>query len=1521
MKHTLSLKRALRSGLHWLAIFSWVAGLALTVSPVRVAEAATFVVDRTDDALASACTAAANDCSLRGAIIFANSFAPIADIITFDPAVISGTTTFNLTRPNPDADADSGDLDITDDLTFSPLVTQTIIINGSTMTSTERVFEVIDASVTFSSITIQGGHPNAPGGGIDLDATSTVTLINSAVTNNTSTAGGGIRNNGGILILDNTIVSSNTTSGSGGGIANESSGMVTLINNSVIMSNTSGSDGGGIFTTGALTLTDSTIGPSNATTLTTASGGGLSISGAVLVSLTDSDILTNTAADKGGGINNSGGTLTISGGAIQGNTSASTASTNGGGGLRNSGGGTATLTGVTISGNQNTGTDSRGAGILNSSGQITLSGSAVTGNTASGTGTDGGGIALAAGTTVTLTGSTTVSNNSAVDTGGGIHNNGGTLILSASSVLTNTAVTGGGIINDSGGSLTMTGGSLNGNTASGATGGGGLRNGTATTTGTVTITGGATVANNTTPAGEGGGILNSNGTVNLTSVTLGPGNSASTNGGGVSNAAATATLNITDSTITGNTATNGGGGINNSDGSVTLTNTTVTSNTATGANGGGGLRNSTGTVNITTSTFSSNSTTTNDGGGLRNVSGGTIHVITSTLNNNTAGLGAGTGDGGGIASDASSVFITSTVIYSNTADGGNGNGIYSDNPGANLRLDNVTLSANTGTGGGGGGLHNDGGSIAILANVTIKDNDQSANNGDGLRNAGTLTIRNSALVNNGTENCDNTGGTLTSQGFNLTSDTSCTPVFTNTGDITNTVIPLFGPLANNGGSTLTHALLTGSPAIDAGNNVAGCLDTAGAVFATDQRGSPRPVNGRCDIGAYEFVSADLAINKTDGQSEAVPGQPIVYTIVVTNTSSVVTVTDALVTDTFPAAQLTSISWSCTPGVGATCDTASSSGNISATVDLGPNASATFLVTATVLGSLTGGTLTNTAYITPSVGVADPNAANNSSMDVDSIVPHVDLTLSKDDGQTTDIPGTNIVYTLTIGNNGPSDVSNAPVTDTAPAALTGVTWSCSASVGSNCDTAGSSGNINTTVDVAKNGVVTFVLTGAIPSGATGTLLNTAGITVPVGTIEDAPANNADDDTTTLAPTVDLGISKTDGQFTTTTGSPINYTIVVSNTGPSTAASATVTDTFPAEALGATWTCSASGGSSCSAGSSGNINDTITLLPGGSATYSVSGTVALTATGNIVNTAYVAAAAGTTDSNTANNMVTDSTSLGATIDLSLTKDDGQTTDVPGTTLTYTIVVANSGDAPATDATVTDNLPAGLDGPGASWSCVAGPGSNCDSASGLGNINATVDIAVGGAVTFTVNATIDADATGTLTNTASVLASVLDVEPDTSDNQDTDTTALTPQADLAIAKNGSPASVAPGSTLTYTITVNNIGPSAVTSATVTDTFPTEIENVLWTCIATGGAACPAASGGGNINGTVNLPAGVGTVTFIATGALTTTAASGTLTNTAYVAAPLGVTEINAGNNSAMDTTTVVAAFQYLYLPLIRR
>jgi uncharacterized repeat protein (TIGR01451 family) len=137
-------------------------------------------------------------------------------------------------------------------------------------------------------------------------------------------------------------------------------------------------------------------------------------------------------------------------------------------------------------------------------------------------------------------------------------------------------------------------------------------------------------------------------------------------------------------------------------------------------------------------------------------------------------------------------------------------------------------------------------------------------------------------------------------------------------------------------------------------------------------------------------------------------------------------------------------------------------------------------------------------------------------------------------------------------------------------------------------------------------------------------------------------------------------------------------------------------------------------------------------------------------------------------------------------------------------------------------------------------------------------------------------------------------------------------TQSVDLGITKTVSSPTVAPGGAISYSLTATNLGPSGttVTGATITDTVPSQITGVTWTCAASGtsGSACGAASGSGNtVSTTATLPFN-GVVTYTVTGTVSASTTIGTvLTNTASVGVPSGYTDYNADNNSSTVTTNV--------------
>jgi hypothetical protein len=267
-------------------------------------------------------------------------------------------------------------------------------------------------------------------------------------------------------------------------------------------------------------------------------------------------------------------------------------------------------------------------------------------------------------------------------------------------------------------------------------------------------------------------------------------------GGGIYNCFGT--LTVVDSIITGNKITNGNGsfgygaGIYNCPSStLTLINTTIRNNSALI---GGAICNG-GTLTIMDSTVSGNIARQHEGGAIANY--GTLSITNSTFSGN----------------------IARSSLLGSLAGGILNGGLFQS--AGTLEINNSTLSGNVARGGKGGGIFNVKGSTVVL--------------------------QNSIVANNTAGNCS---GTLTSHGYNLSSDGTCD--FDRAGDLNDTD-PKLGTLGNHGGPTQTIPLLSGSPAIDSGNP-RGCTDGRGHLLKTDQRGKARPDredSSGCDRGAYE----------------------------------------------------------------------------------------------------------------------------------------------------------------------------------------------------------------------------------------------------------------------------------------------------------------------------------------------------------------------------------------------------------------------------------------------------------------------------------------------------------------------------------------------------------------------------------------------------------------------------------------------------------------------------------------------
>ena len=471
----------------------------------------------------------------------------------------------------------------------------------------------------------------------------------------------------------------------------------------------------------------------------------------------------------------------------------------------------------------------RGIYFYNSTGNLTLTGLTITGSRTTEIFDDRGGIFFNSSGVLTLNQST-VSGNS---TTGDFSDGGGIFAVSGSVSLTNSTVSrnstagyrshGGGIFNDSG-SVSL----IN-----------------------------SVVSKNSTTGNQsyGGGIFTRSGSVSLTNSVL-SGNS-NTGGDGIDSSSggavntSTGDISLINSTVDGNSTSGTGGGISTYSGNVVLSNSTVSNNQTTGTTGsafsvGGGISNFRGNISLTNSTISGNSTTgdNGNGGGLSTFLG-SVSLINSTVSGNSTTGNDSTG--GGIRTFFGSVSLTNSTISGNSSIG-NGGGIFTAN--ATVLIVSSTVTGNSSLAVGGG--------ISLTA--------------DNFNDDERLTLRNSIVAgntDNGTAPDSLAVGDVTNDLIvenSLIGDTTGSGVnnATGTGNILDQPA-LLGSLADNGGPTQTHALLSGSPAIDAGNNAL-AVDENGTPLATDQIGQNRLFDGNddgtatVDIGAFE----DQAI-RTAGQ--------------------------------------------------------------------------------------------------------------------------------------------------------------------------------------------------------------------------------------------------------------------------------------------------------------------------------------------------------------------------------------------------------------------------------------------------------------------------------------------------------------------------------------------------------------------------------------------------------------------------------------------------------------------------------
>jgi hypothetical protein len=301
-----------------------------------------------------------------------------------------------------------------------------------------------------------------------------------------------------------------------------------------------------------------------------------------------------------------------------------------------------------------------------------------------------------------------------------------------------------------------------------------------------------------------------------------------------------------------------GGGVNSqvvvvgSEPKVPVTLSRMTFRNGAGQEDGGGIYNCFGTLTVLDSVITGNRITSGHGSfgygaGIYNCPSSTLTLINTTISNNSALIGGAICNGG-------TLIVMDSTLSGNVARQHEGGAIANY---GTLTITNSTFSGNIarpsllGSLAGGilnGGLFQSTGTLTIN-NSTFSGNVARGGKGGAIFNVkgSRVALQNSIVANNKGGNCH---GALTSNGYNLSSDSTCD--FDSAGDLNNTD-PKLGRLRYNGGPTKTLALLPGSPAIDSGNP-SGCTDGKNHLLKTDQRGEPRPDkedSRGCDRGAYE----------------------------------------------------------------------------------------------------------------------------------------------------------------------------------------------------------------------------------------------------------------------------------------------------------------------------------------------------------------------------------------------------------------------------------------------------------------------------------------------------------------------------------------------------------------------------------------------------------------------------------------------------------------------------------------------
>ncbi|RYE16685.1 MAG: DUF11 domain-containing protein, partial [Sphingobacteriales bacterium] len=499
-----------------------------------------------------------------------------------------------------------------------------------------------------------------------------------------------------------------------------------------------------------------------------------------------------------------------------------------------------------------------------------------------------------------------------------------------------------------------------------------------------------------------------------------------------------------------------------------------------------------------------------------------------------------------------------------------------------------------------------------------------------------------------------------------------------------------------------------------------------------------PNNNSSTVNTELINNPTLEVQKA-GPNVASSGDIIRYTVTVDNNGP----SNALgvaIGDVVPS-NITNVSWTSTTAGGATIAAGAKgtgTNTVAATADMPANSSVEFVITGTINPNFVG-KLTNTAQATKAGGTPVISSP------IETIVAKTATLRITKNAPATRNAGETLTYTIQVNNDGPSNLVGSNIADVVQGDLTNVTWATTVNGGATI-TAGATGtgnNVAISADLPVNSQILVQVTGNIRPDFVGTISNTATLTPSETGIAAVPSNTTN---TVVTPRVDISVVKT-APTTALAGEAITYSVTVRNAGPSKAVGLSIEDVKPVELTSWTWTATPNGDAVITSGGTtgtGNVNLVADLgaANGDEIQINFTGVIASGFAGTLINTATATPTAGTGNAatSTANTTVTRNPVL------TITKT-GSATVTNGGTLSYQILVANTGTSDAVNAAINDVVDANLINVGWATTVQGAATVTPATATGAGNnvvLNATIPAGVGNTVTVTV--------TGTLNSTAS-------------------------------------------------------------------------------------------------------------------------------------------------------------------------